>query len=820
MVQVYVLMVILMAAATDMFAEPTRVGGLEVDYGKFLSRNDVVYLGPARQGWQGVPLGNGRLGAMVWQPDGIRLQLNSSLSGVYGKGEAICRLHLTTSPRFLTSLRSYKQRLSFYDATVTMDSLYENGQFKGSIYIPADIDAVVFEIEDSRPGVIHRLEVETWRPEASTKIDDSVIVFADSLKAGGEPDYRFALAVAIDGTEATPRGNSALEARGSRYTVYAAFAQALDRKTDVVSEAKARLAEVRRRGLTAIRQSHLEWWRDFWHKSLLHITSKDGVADYLENCWYLHMYAMGAGSRGKYPPKFNGGLWTHDRDVREWEHQYWHWNQQEATWPIFAANHLELHLPYQNLYFGMLPAVRKWTKEMYGLPGAQFQETIPFHGRMPHWPTVRGIHPRVPVPKEVAHTNLVLSSSAEIAMQFWWFYLYTGDGEFLRSRVYPLMKEVAAFYVGYLEKDDQGIYHMWPSNAHESFWKVKNPATDLAALRYFFPAIIEASKQLNVDAELRLVWQDRLDHLAAYPMKPKTGAIMPYELQPGEELEWRNAENPELFPIGVFPLITLGSPDYDLGLKTFYARKNVNVYGWNTDSICAARLGIADDAASSRLFPGWNPEEVKGRGLQFLLPSHVGQYQNYPCGFMDYFARDPSPEYKPWSHCYLEGSGSVATAMNEMLLQSWGGIVRVAPALPAAWHAKFALLAMGGFLISGECKDGRVEYVAIESLHGAPLRLANPFGKEAIVQSRDKVIARSAESIISFNTSAGSQYIVVPASQPEAALNRPVITGRRNEAPKRFPVKTKWRRRWLGLQAPATLGKKPAGKGKNEAVGH
>ena len=43
------------------------------------------------------------------------------------------------------------------------------------------------------------------------------------------------------------------------------------------------------------------------------------------------------------PPKFNGGQWTTGRDEREWGESYWHWNQQEVTWPIFAAGHLELH---------------------------------------------------------------------------------------------------------------------------------------------------------------------------------------------------------------------------------------------------------------------------------------------------------------------------------------------------------------------------------------------------------------------------------------------------------------------------------------------
>ncbi len=85
---------VLLAVAAIGCAGTVRVGQLDVDYASFLSRNDIVYLSPAREGWEGLPLGNGRLGAQAWQPDGFTFQLNTPLSGVYGG--AIARLHLTT----------------------------------------------------------------------------------------------------------------------------------------------------------------------------------------------------------------------------------------------------------------------------------------------------------------------------------------------------------------------------------------------------------------------------------------------------------------------------------------------------------------------------------------------------------------------------------------------------------------------------------------------------------------------------------------------------------------------------------------------------
>jgi len=202
-----------------------------------------------------------------------------------------------------------------------------------------------------------------------------------------------------------------LRADSANFTLWLAVAATRDPATNVVAQAKAQLAALRARGLADVRRAHRAWWAGFWEKSYLKLDSADGVADYIGNLWYLHQYAMAAGSRGEVPPKFNGGLWTHNRDEREWGASYWHWNTQETYWPVFAANHLELHRPYQEMYWNMLPAVKKWTKAFWTLDGAQYQETIPFNGVMPLYEPESGVHPRVPVPKNVAHTNLILSSS-------------------------------------------------------------------------------------------------------------------------------------------------------------------------------------------------------------------------------------------------------------------------------------------------------------------------------------------------------------------------------------------------------------------------
>lgn len=55
-------------------------GGLtRVDYASFLAQHDVVYLAPVVDGFDGLPVGNGDLGAMIWTPPReLRLQINKT----------------------------------------------------------------------------------------------------------------------------------------------------------------------------------------------------------------------------------------------------------------------------------------------------------------------------------------------------------------------------------------------------------------------------------------------------------------------------------------------------------------------------------------------------------------------------------------------------------------------------------------------------------------------------------------------------------------------------------------------------------------------
>ena len=94
--------------------------------------------------------------------------------------------------------------------------------------------------------------------------------------------------------------------------------------------------------------------------------------------------------------------------------------------------------------------------------------------------------------------------------------------------------------------------------------------------------------------------------------------------------------------------------------------------------------------------------------------------------------------YRPFT---LEGNFLASQAVHEMLLQSWGGIVRVFPAVPKRWHeASFDnLRAEGGFSVSARREKDKTVWVKVRAGTDGLLSLRDPFGGRKAVWNRADV---------------------------------------------------------------------------------
>ena len=122
---------------------------------------------------------------------------------------------------------------------------------------------------------------------------------------------------------------------------------------------------------------------------------------------------------------------------------------------------------------------------------------------------------------------------------------------------------------------------------------------------------------------------------------------------------------------------------------------------------------------------------------------------------------------KPFIQCGLEPQSVIGATVNEMLLQSNEGKIRIFPAVPENWSCAFTLLAQGNFLVSSEIlKDGTIKGVYVESRNGNRCSLLNPWKSSNIsvsqIDGKPVVFHISKDSVISFNTIKGLSYVILP----------------------------------------------------------
>lgn len=752
-------------ASTTSHAFDTSAGQLSVDYSGYLSKHDVVYTTPVGAPSDGITVGNGRVGAMIWNTNGLTMQVtnvDASPQTQLSSGW----LNLYTNPGMDTDYTNFEQRLVLYDGLVT--TKYDSDRTV-TIFGDPNSELLGIHVEDSRSGVssvtfdlsiwdtsglvnsgysTYFPDVAAWRV-VNTLVESDVVAIS---RGQSDPDkFGYTLAASVQGASFTTQQVDSRKLRinitpASSYTIWVANTSRRNSpNNDSVTQAKTLITNAKNSGYPTMLTNSKNWWRDFWSKSFARYSNSSGDADYLENNYYTSMYLIASASRGKFPCQFINGVWrwNADSDIH-WSVAYWHFNTRGVYNSFIASNHIDLMTPYYNLYSNNLSKIKSDTLSEYGIDGAMVPETMAWNGDRTYTNNSDYVH----------H---LFSTGPEVAENMYLKYKYTGDTTFLSNIAYPFMKEAVKFYQGYLQWNGT-YYYMQPSNSLEDYWNVRNPATDLAAVRAVFPMAIEASQILGVDAILRGQWQNILNNISPFDTASSGGGskYLPCSTPiPGS----CNCQNPEIEIIWPHGVTGIGASDYQTAVNTWNAR----IYGyqiWSPDAICAARLGLGDNAYAG-------------------MKAMVVRNQTRASGIHDD------------GNGVFESNGLHMAGINESLLQSYNDNIRVFPALPndSSFVGKFTLLAKGGFLVSSEKEGGEIKYMGIKSLYGNTATVVNPWGTQEIRVRRtsdDAILLTTSNGTFSFNTSTNGIYVIERTAKLLSSYTFQQLTGSPNNDWKTF----------------------------------
>ncbi|QEG35735.1 glycoside hydrolase family 95 protein [Bythopirellula goksoeyrii] len=300
------------------------------------------------------------------------------------------------------------------------------------------------------------------------------------------------------------------------------------------------------------------------------------------------------------------------------------------------------------------------------------------------------------------------TGGAWLCQHLWWHYLYTGDRDFLETTAYPIMKAAAEFFADYLVEDPRQDSH-WlisgPSNSPEQGGLVMGPTMDHQIIRELFKSTIEASEILEADQDFRA----NLISLRA--------RIAPNQIgQYGQLQEWLDdVDDPEnehrhvSHLWGVFPgeEISIDTPGLLEAAKQSLNFRGDEGTGWAR----AWKINLW-----ARMREGNRAHKVL-HGLLKLTDSPLTDYRGggvYPNLF------DAHPPFQ------IDGNFGATNGICEMLLQSYRRtddglwLIELLPALPDAWPKGkvTGLRARGGFDIDFSWLEGQLREVVILSTSG------------------------------------------------------------------------------------------------------
>jgi alpha-L-fucosidase 2 len=417
-------------------------------------------------------------------------------------------------------------------------------------------------------------------------------------------------------------------------------------------------------------------------------------------------YLLIASSRPGSQPANLQGIWN-DSKTPPWECKWTiNINTEMNYWPAEPTNLAECHQPLFGMIDDLSHSGARVAKVHYDAQGwVAHHNTDLWRGAAPINASNHGIWP---------------CGGAWLCEHLWYHYAFTGDEQFLRQTAYPLMKGAALFFADYLVEDPRSDQH-WlisgPSNSPEHGGLVMGPTMDHQIIGSLFGHVIEASRVLGVDDDLRAKLTDMRARIAPNqigrygqlqewledidnPQDRHRHVSHLWGLHPGDEISPRTA--PQLADAARVALEHRG----DGGTGWSKAWK-INLW---------ARLLDGDHA--------------------YKLLSEAITGNTYPNMF------DAHPPFQ------IDGNFGATSGIAEMLLQSH---VRAAdgtyqlellPALPSAWPdgKVTGLVARGAFEVDLTWAGGRLQSATVRSLKGNLIEL------------------RYEDTVIRLATSAGKSY--------------------------------------------------------------
>lgn len=326
------------------------------------------------------------------------------------------------------------------------------------------------------------------------------------------------------------------------------------------------------------------------------------------------------------------------------------------------------------------------------------------------------------------------TGGAWLCSHIWQHYLYHEDRDFL-AEYYPIIRDAALFFVDYLVEDEKtGWLISTPSNSPELGGLVAGPTMDHQIIRELFNNCIAASEILDVDQDLREQLQDMVGRIAPNQIG-RHGQLQEWL----EDIDDPNEKHRHVSHLyGVFPGEEISpyiDPAFAKAAATSLNFRGDKGTGWSM----AWKINLW-----ARLLDG---------DRAYRLVTNLIQEGTYPNLF------DSHPPFQ------IDGNFGALSGLILMLVQSHLGSIILLPALPKAWPkgSISGICAVGGFTVDVAWEQGRLTEALVVSKLGNECKIRYTEPITVCDSSGQQVSVRSlAEGLYAFETTKDETYRIVP----------------------------------------------------------
>ena len=452
------------------------------------------------------------------------------------------------------------------------------------------------------------------------------------------------------------------------------------------------------------------WWQQFWNRSYIFINPATKAEN--SNEWQagrnyqLFRYMLGCNAFGKWPTKFNGGLFTYDPsftdsslkftpDFRNWGGgTHTAQNQRLVYFPMIKSGDFDIMQPQFDFYLRNLKNAELRSEVYWDHKGACFPEQIENFALSNY--AEYGTKRPADFDKGVEY-NAWLEYEWDTVLEFCLMMLeqerYTGKDI---SANLPFIESCLDFFNEHYQLlakqrgrkalDGNGKLILFPGSAAETYKMTYNSTTTIAGLSTILSRLLalpenylSTAKRKHLDTML-----NRIPSISFASFSGHT-TIAPARLW--ERIN--NTETPQLYPVYPWGIYGIGKPGLDTAINTYRYDSNAVKFrssvGWKQDNIFAARLGLTEDAAALTI------QKLKNSGRRF--PAFWGP------GY------DWTPDHN-WG-----GSGMIG--LQEMLLQTDDKKIYLFPAWPKDRDVHFKLHAPYQTTVEGIISNGKITMLKI-----------------------------------------------------------------------------------------------------------